>query len=229
MKGPVPQNLSYHDFVDQRSAWGIPNFFNVITNLPFLFIGALGLNAVRKSQKGMKTIGSALFIGFVLLSFGSAYYHWSPNNETLVYDRLPMALIFMSFFALLIYNGVSHRKGLLAFYVFNIFGILSVVYWALSEQQGNGDLRWYGMVQFFPILAIPILLLLYRSEINLWKEIILIYLFFGLAKFTETFDAAVYRALGDSISGHSIKHLLMAAAGHEIIVLMRKWMRAKNI
>lgn len=97
---------------------------------------------------------------------------------------------------------------------------MSVIYWAFSESIGHGDLRWYGMVQFFPILAIPLILVLYKSTLVPWKEIILIFIFFGLAKLTEKFDKEIYNLLHSIISGHSLKHLLMAAAGYEIVVMI---------
>lgn len=32
---PIPQPQSYHSFADQRSILGVPNFWNVVSNLPF--------------------------------------------------------------------------------------------------------------------------------------------------------------------------------------------------
>jgi hypothetical protein len=37
---PIPQDQSYHQFADQRILLGIPNFWNVVSNLPFIAIGA---------------------------------------------------------------------------------------------------------------------------------------------------------------------------------------------
>jgi hypothetical protein len=36
----------------------------------------------------------ALFLGIFLTGFGSSYYHWNPNDDTLFWDRLPMTLCF---------------------------------------------------------------------------------------------------------------------------------------
>lgn len=220
--GPIPQDPNYHGFADKRIVFGIPNFLNVITNLPFAIIGLLGLRAIRKAkEKDLKYISYMLFIGFLLLSIGSSYYHLWPKNETLVYDRIPMVLIFMSFFAFIICHHINKRTGYHAFIVLNIIGIISVIYWILSEHAGKGDLRWYGMVQFFPIVAIPLILFLYSSSSNYLKEIILIFLFFGLAKLCEEFDKDIYHYLSNTISGHSLKHILMAVAGYEIVVMMQ--------
>ena len=43
---PIPQDQSYHQFADQRAMLGIPNFWNVVSNFPFIAIGAVGLAAI---------------------------------------------------------------------------------------------------------------------------------------------------------------------------------------
>jgi hypothetical protein len=42
---PIPQDQSYHQFADQRALLGMPNFWNVVSNLPFIVIGAIGLGS----------------------------------------------------------------------------------------------------------------------------------------------------------------------------------------
>jgi hypothetical protein len=88
---PIVQNQNYHDFADQRTLFGIPNFWNVVSNIPFIGIGAAGLWQFGRSQATM-----LLFLGIFLTGFGSAYYHFEPNDQTLFWDRLPMAVGFMA-------------------------------------------------------------------------------------------------------------------------------------
>ncbi len=219
---PIHQDQNYHAFADQRKLWNIPNFLNVVTNLPFAFVGIVGLQGIRNiKEKELQHIFLTLFIGFLLLTGGSGYYHWFPQNSTLVYDRIPIVIILMSFFAFIIYTCIDKRTGYTVFFILNIIGVMSVLYWAISEGMGNGDLRWYGMVQFFPIIAIPLILILYKSAIEFKKGLILIFFFFGLAKLTEKFDKEIYHLLSNTISGHSLKHLFMVIAGYEIVVMMR--------
>src|SRR4029077_13777309 len=107
---PVRQDQAYHSFADQREFRGIPNFLNVVSNLPFFVVGLLGLQFVRSHGKDRQTFLDGmerwpflvLFIGVALTAFGSGYYHWSPDNDRLVWDRLPMAISFMAFFASMI-------------------------------------------------------------------------------------------------------------------------------
>src|SRR5579863_735490 len=85
----VPQAPGYHYFADRRKIWEIPNFWNVLSNLPFLVVGVMGLIAVWKARVAVPTawMYGVLFIGVLLTGFGSAYYHWHPDNDTLVWDR----------------------------------------------------------------------------------------------------------------------------------------------
>ena len=79
---PILQDQSYHRFADERTLFGIPNFWNVVSNLPFIAVGAVGL---RQFYRDPATL--ALFLGIFLTGFGSSYYHWNPNNDTLFWDR----------------------------------------------------------------------------------------------------------------------------------------------
>ena len=38
---PIPQDPAYHAFADDARLLGVPNFWNVATNLPFLAAGAV--------------------------------------------------------------------------------------------------------------------------------------------------------------------------------------------
>src|SRR2546422_9702397 len=41
--GPISQDAAYHEFADTRRLFGVPNFLNVASNIPFLVIGILGV------------------------------------------------------------------------------------------------------------------------------------------------------------------------------------------
>ncbi len=221
---PIPQDQNYHHFADQRMFFGIPNFLNVITNLPFAIFGLPGLWIVRDiKETKLKHISFTMFTGFLLLvTLGSGYYHLWPGNETLVYDRIPITIILMSFFSFLIYDLIDRKKGFNAFFILNTVGIMSVIYWKITEHANHGDLRWYGMVQFFPVIAIPLMLLLYKSSFDYHKQVIPIFIFFGVAKFAEMFDKEIYQMLHDTASGHSLKHLLMVAAEYGMVILISR-------
>lgn len=43
---PIPQDPAYHDFAAPLRIAGIPNFWNVVSNVPFAVVGIAGLFAV---------------------------------------------------------------------------------------------------------------------------------------------------------------------------------------
>ena len=94
---PLTQDQSYHQFADQRTIFGIPNFWNVVSNLPFLAVGVAGLRRFRNDPATV-----VFFLGVLLTGVGSSYYHWDPNDDTLFWDRLPMTLSFAAILALVV-------------------------------------------------------------------------------------------------------------------------------
>lgn len=217
----IPQDIHYHTFADQRGFWGIPNFFDVLSNLPFVIVGAVGLWVLRSGVPAGGSAGLLLhyrifFVGVLLTGFGSAYYHWAPDNYTLVWDRLPMTIAFMAFFSALVGESLSLRAGRQLLWPLIILGLISVVYWHFTEQVGRGDLRPYVLVQFLPIVLTPYILLAFpspfRSNIHLWY-LVACYL---LAKVLEALDVFWF-SFGGLISGHSLKHLAAALATYWLL------------
>jgi len=168
---PITQNPAYHHFADQRRILHIANFFNVLSNLPFVIIGIMGIRlvALRQATGGLAELQAmylVFFIGVFLTGFGSAYYHFQPDNQTLVWDRLPMTIAFMALFSAIIGEYISVQLAQKLFVPLLILGITSVIYWHLTELDGHGDLRAYLLVQFLPILLVPLILLLFESKLN---------------------------------------------------------------
>ena len=218
---PIPQDPAYHRFADTRTVLGIPNFQNVISNLPFLLVGGAGLLRLRRRLAGSSdTAGAAeasgmaawllLFLGVALTAFGSAWYHLRPSNASLVWDRLPMTLGFMGFFAGIVGERIGQRAYRLLLWPLVGIGVASVLYWYASELRGAGDLRLYALVQFFPLLLIPLLMALYRPRYTGGRWIFIALGAYGAAKVFEHYDREIYDALG-FVSGHPLKHLVAAA------------------
>ena len=87
----------------------------------------------------------------------------------------------------------------------------SVAYWGITEARGSGDLRPYAIVQFLPMLLIPLILLMYRSVFNRVNFFWFVIALYVLSKLLEYFDFNVY-GFGEYISGHSLKHVVAAVA-----------------
>jgi hypothetical protein len=121
---------------------GIPHFWNVVSNIPFIVIGAVGLWPLRRG-----TAIVILFLGILLTGFGSAYYHLDPDDSTLLWDRLPMAVSFMAILAIGIEERVDAKAGAILLWPLIATGVFSLYLW-----RWTGDLRLYGWVQSFPCL-----------------------------------------------------------------------------
>jgi len=209
---PIPQDPGYHAFADRRVLFNIPGFWNVVSNMPFLLAGAFGLWALPKLQPQLAPASYLVFcLGALLVGGGSAYYHYAPTNDTLTWDRIPLTIAFMALFSLVIEDRVSTRLGRRLLWPLVFAGVGSVLYWDWTELQGRGDLRAYGLVQFLPMVLIPLLLITGKGgglrPSWLWATLGA----YVLAKLAEYFDAGIYAANG-FISGHSLKHVLGAIA-----------------
>lgn len=208
---PIPQDPAYHRFSDVRNLFSIPNFWNVMSNLPFLLVGVAGVwylrdNADRVCVPGTVVAYQVFFAGVLLTAFGSAYYHLAPANETLVWDRLPMTISFAGLLTIIIAEFVSGNAARRLLVPFLLFGIASVAYWAWTESRGVGDLRPYALVQFLPILLIPVVLLTHQPTIGQRKYFWWMLMFYLVAKGLEFLDPAIL-SMGNLISGHSLKHV----------------------
>lgn len=218
---PIAQDPNYHQFADARAFFGIPNFANVISNILFVAFGGIGLAKISFSSTviflpPLKKMYWFLFLGIFLTGFGSAYYHWNPSNGSLVWDRLPMAIAFMALFSIIIGEQIGQDLAQKVFGPLLIFGVFSIAYWFFTEQKGMGDLRIYVLVQFLPIMLIPLLILLYSSPYNNSTAIWLAILMYALAKVFELSDAFIYE-LGLGFSGHSVKHIFAALGGGSLL------------
>lgn len=210
---PIEQNPDYHNFSDDRAFLAIPNFWNVVSNLPFLLVGILGLYKLQSDDIVRKQY-VFFFIGVALVAFGSAYYHWNPTNETLVWDRLPITIGFMAMISALISEFIHLRMGKRILLPAMVIGFLSVLYWVVAR-----DLSVYLVVQFFPMLATPVILIFFRSKYNLAMGYWFLLIAYVIAKVFEIYDHETQELLG-FISGHSLKHLF-AALGIYMLIMRR--------
>jgi len=218
---PINQSTLYHDFADQRSYFGVANFWNVISNLPFLIVGCLGLFNIYYSKRinllaDLKSSYTLFFIGIFMVALGSSYYHALPSNNSLVWDRLPMTIAFMSLFSIVIGEYISPKLGKTLLWPLIILGISSVVYWNNVD-----DLRSYIIIQFLPTLLIPLILIFFKSSYSYRSGYWLLLAAYIIAKLLEHFDSQIYDALY-FISGHSIKHLAAALGIYLLLVSFNK-------
>jgi hypothetical protein len=226
----IAQPQDYHNFADQRTFLAVPNFLNVISNAPFLLAGVMGMMLVldfRKSpvQPFLAPVERlpylVLSLGVALTCFGSAYYHFAPDNGRLVWDRLPMTLGFMSLLSAMLMERVNLRAGLLALVPLLLLGLASVVQWYASEMRGAGDMRLYLMVQFYTLVLILLILWLFPARYTRGADLLVAMGFYVLAKVLELSDRRIFN-LGHIVSGHTLKHLAAALGVYWIFRMLAR-------
>ena len=228
--GPIHQPLSYHDFADQRVFLGIPHACDVLSNLGFLIVGFAGLFFLLQrsaASLGRTSVSLAerraylfFFLGVFLTAFGSAYYHLAPDNARLVWDRLAMTLSFMALFAAVISERVEQRLGARILAPLIAVGIASVLYWRWTDLRSIDDLRFYGLVQVGSLVGILGLTAVRPSRYTRAKDLFLVICFYVVAKAFEVLDRLVF-ALGQIVSGHTLKHLVAAFACYIVLRMLR--------
>jgi hypothetical protein len=225
---PIPQDLAYHDFADKRGWLGIPNFGDVASNLGFLVVGTIALVALiyRHRELFRSSVDARpyliYFVGVTLVGVGSSYYHWEPSNASLLWDRLPMSIAFMAISAAVVADRINTRAGngwVLA--VLLVLGLASLFYWDWTESLGRGDLRFYGLVQFYPMLALPIIIWAFPDHhYTIGRFLGWTIAWYGLSKVLEFFDRGIFELTGQLVSGHSLKHLAAAVATYMVLRML---------
>lgn len=210
----LAQDPDYHRFADARALGSIPNAANVLTNVAFVAAGLAGLWALRRGRVRLadpreRAPWLAFFAAVTLVGPGSAWYHLAPSNDSLLWDRLPMAVAFAALLVAVLAERVAGAAArLLAPLV--VASVATVLYWWATERLGVGDLRPYVVAQFLPMVAVPLVVALFPERYDLGAGWIAGAALYGLAKLAELGDVPILAATG-ALSGHALKHLLAAA------------------
>jgi len=215
----IPQDPAYHDFADARTLLGVPNAFDVLSNVFFLAFGLAGLvlharGRLRYVDHSMRAAGLLLFSGFVLTALGSAYYHWQPSDGRLLWDRLGMVVAFAGVLGMAANQRVSSRAGSLMLVLALVAGVVSVAWFAAT-----GSVTPYAVLQFGGIALVAGLL--WRTPRCIgpnWAALIGAY---AVAKAFEMADSQIDAISAGVVSGHALKHVVAAFAALAVIVPMR--------
>jgi hypothetical protein len=221
---PIPQSQAYHHFADQRVIAGIPHGLDVLSNLAFLLSGGLGLIFILGTRPafdaGTRWAFATLFFGLILTSVGSGYYHLNPDNQSLIFDRLPMIVAMSGCVGVVIADrfGGAAAWSVLGFLA---IGFWTVYQWVVSEQTGHSDLRWYALYQGLVILVGALLLLLFSSRNGATRVFVIAVAGNVLAKLFELLDKPIF-AFGGIVSGHTLKHISAGLAFLPLAFFVRR-------
>ncbi len=208
------QNQAFYNFADQNSLIGIPHFHNVISNLMFTLFSGYGLYLYFSNSQEYSISWLVFLIGVFFVAPGSAYFHWNPNDQTLVWDRLPMTVGFMGLMSAAMVDVFKIKNEKLLLSTLVLFGLYSVIHWIVFN-----DLRVYTWVQLAPIIGLLYISFFLPSNVLRPRYLVIAILFYALAKASETYDQQVLDYIG--YNGHSLKHIL-ASFSTLSLVIMRK-------
>jgi hypothetical protein len=225
----IPQDEAYHNFADKRALLGISNCLDVLSNALFLIVGTLGARFIlSKSPEDRSTFGNPVerwaylifFLAVGATAFGSAYYHLRPSDSRLLWDRLPMAIGFLSLVAGVLCERTTPKNGLRYLILLPVWGTGTVYYWFVTQENGHGDLRPYVMAQFGSMLAIMLLVALFAPQYTRGGDLIISLGIYGLAKVFEYYDHLIF-GWGGIVSGHTVKHLIAAVSAWWILRMLQ--------
>ena len=224
----VGQPAGFHVYAKQRALWGIPHALDVLSNLPFALAGAAGLwrlrqrtGALYEAQRGCARL---FFIGLLATAAASSYYHWAPDDGGLAFDRAGMAVAFAGLLGMAAAARVSDRAGHALALAMMVFGPASVAAWSAT-----GNVLPWAVVQFGGMGLLLLVLAVGREHLASlpvrWSLVLLAY---ALAKLLEANDAAVLRASGELLSGHTLKHVVAAFAALPVLAALPAQPRGQN-
>lgn len=220
---PFPQPQEYHRFADTRAFFGVPNFLNVVSNVAFIAVAALGLFALRSTSfadaRECPPWG-LFFLALAATAFGSAWYHLAPDNARLFWDRLPINLCFAALLSSVIAERCSVKTGLLLLPPLMTIGAGAAWYWLRSEELGAGNVLPYFAFQLYALIAILLLMRLLPSRYSRSADLYRMILLYGAALAAELLDRYIFM-LGEIVSGHTLKHLLAAMAAYQLVRMLR--------
>jgi hypothetical protein len=225
--GPMPQDPSYHLLADTRTFFGvIPRAGDVLTNLAILAAGLFGLvlrNRMTVAPEE-RTALNLLIAATVLTALGSTYYHWAPANPTLVWDRLPLAIILISVLVLVMADRLHLLFARHGLWPLTALAVVSVIVWGVSEAMGKGDLLLYLIVRVGAGVSIAMLLILRKPRHTGTKWMVIAVLCEILMAALERLDHEIFHLTGSWISGHSLKHVMVGVA----LGFVFWWLRARK-
>ncbi len=220
--GPgLPQPQDFHGFADQR-AWGpLPHALDVLSNLGFAWAAVAGARLLlgagaQALAPAPRRLAALFFTGLACSAIGSSLYHWAPDDATLAWDRLGMSIAFAGMLGLALHSRIADRVALRAAASLLAAAVASVLVWRYG-----GNLLPWALVQGGGMLAILVLACVAPRHGALALRLGAVIAWYGAAKLLEWGDGAVFEATAGLVSGHSLKHVLAAAAAWPVLAALR--------
>lgn len=213
----VAAALVFVHAVVNPSATTISLVANIITSLPFILIGVVGVARLRLgSTKSFPATALAFLISLILVGAGSTFYHWSPSPERLLWDRLPIAICLAAFACMLADLRGESQIGTIFLCPTLILSVGSVLYWYATWKRGHEDLRAYAAIQVAVILYAIWIAFGSALQPDALFRLRLALVPYVAGRVVEVFQQQMYQIFGVDL-GHPLKHLLVALAAYFMV------------
>lgn len=208
----IGQPVGYHELADQRLLFTLSGTGDLISNIPFVVFGILGLVLIYFGKISFQTdydkyLIHALLAVSILAGINSFVYHIKPNNTLIIFDRFTIlfGISIFSSYVISFNRGVS--SSLKCLIIFIIYGLMSLLYWSFTDLSGVDDIRFYGFFQTATV-AMSVIVALRSFRENFW--IVVGTGLFVVSRPLELMDHEVFHWTGENLSGHSMKHILIS-------------------
>jgi hypothetical protein len=199
----------------QSGALDLQSALNVITSVPLIVAGALGLQKALQRRDESFTPAGLPYLGLacslILAGAGSIWYHLFPSPANLFWDRLPIAMALASLVCAVanVFPGALWGTRVLGPAV--TIASASVMFWNWTRIQGREELAPYVIVQIVAALWVGYVALLKWPHTATARSLRFALLAYAAGRVLEGMQGALYRNLGFDYA-HPLKHLLIAAA-----------------
>ena len=213
--GPVVLVSHMHHFADQRTWRSMPNALNVCSHLPLIPIGLWGLWRVSclAAAEPLRGIWFWFFVCQLLATLGGMVYHLAPGDVTFIWDQVPKSaastLFALAFLAERVDRRLGHANAIASGLIASLLG---GIWWLYTlGLSGVGDLRPLMWLEMLPVLLVAAGAWTLNGHLLTRSDWMRSQLSFVLAQALDWGDRWLFVASGQVISGHSLRHLALAA------------------
>lgn len=213
--GPVVLVSHMHHFADQREWGGMPNALNVWSHLPLIPVGIWGLWRVSRlsTSEPLRWIWCWFFICQLLATIGGMVYHWAPDDASFIWDQVPKSGASTLFAFAFLAERVNRRFGQpISIATGLIAALLGGLWWMYTlDQIRLGDLRPLMWLEMLPALLVAAGAWTLQGHLLSRQDWLRSQISFVLAQALDWGDQWIFLQSHFTISGHSLRHLALAA------------------
>lgn len=210
---PIAQAPGYHDFADVSHWHGFTGMGDILSNFPYALVSALPiLQILRGPVQARELYYLAFFLATGTVAITSTAYHLDPQNFTVLPDRIIIIMSGIFLMGIAITPLLSHRQALSAMYIGALYGVLGLMWWYYTAEHGVESFGPYAFCQVFILLSVLLFAVIRVRRGLPAKYLFAAVGFYVLSKPLEAMDVQLYEALHHTLSGHTLKHLVIVPA-----------------